>query len=81
MRPALLTFAAVLAGLTVLVFALDGETGIGDELLNVLAAAAAGVAVFYGRTEPEGGLRRAGLAVAAAAIAVIVAIVAVRAAV
>ncbi|MGI8624569.1 MAG: hypothetical protein ACR2NB_14060 [Solirubrobacteraceae bacterium] len=81
MRPVLVTFAAVLAGLTALVFALDGETGIGDELLNVLAAAAAAVAVFFGRTEPEGRLRRTGLAVAAAAIAVIVAIVAVRAAI
>ncbi len=79
MKPALLTGVVVFAGLTALVFALDGESGVGDELLNLIAAGAAGIAVFYGRTEPAGRQRRAGLAVAAAGVAIILATVAVRA--
>lgn len=80
MKPALLTAVLVFVALTVLVFALDGESGVGDELLNVVAAGAAGLAVFYGRTEPDGRERRTGLTVAAAGVAIILAVVAVRAA-
>jgi hypothetical protein len=78
MKPALLTAFVVFIGLTVLVFAQDGESGVGDELLNLVAAAAAGIAVFYGVTEPGGRGRRTGLAVAAAGVAIILAVVALR---
>jgi len=80
MKAAFVTALVVFAALTALVFALDGESGIGDELLNLVAAAAAGVAVFFGRTEPEGPERRLGLAAGAAAVAILVAVVTVRAA-
>lgn len=79
-RSALLTALIVFVALTALVLALDGESGPGDLVLNLLAAAAAGIAVFYGVTEPDGRERRTGLAVAAAGVAIIVAVVAVRAA-
>ncbi len=80
MRAAALTFAAVLAALTVLIFALDGQSGVGDELLNVIAAAGAAATVGFATTQPAGGRRRIGVATGAATVAIIVAVVAVRAA-
>lgn len=80
MKPALLTGAGVFVALTLLAFALDGVSGAGDVLLDLVAGLAAGIAVFFGRTEPEGPERRLGLAVGAATVAIVVAVVAIRAA-
>ena len=78
MRTALTVFAAVLAVLTALTFALDGEAGVGDVLLNASASAAAAATVHYGRTEPGGPLRREGIAAGGLAVAAIVAIIVLR---
>lgn len=72
MRTALTVFAAVLAALTALTFAIDGEAGVGDVLLNAIAAGAAAATVQYGRTEPGGPLRREGIIAGVVTVAVIV---------
>ena len=75
MRTALIVFAAVLAALTALTFAVDGEAGAGDVLLNAVAAATATATVQYGRSEPGGPLRREGIIAGVVTLAVLVVII------
>ena len=81
MRTALVVFAAVLAALTALTFALDGQAGPGDVFLNALAAASAAATVHFGRTtrpNPPGPWRREGILAGAATVVVIVVVVVLR---
>lgn len=75
MRTALVVFAVVLAALTALTFAVDGEAGAGDVLLNAIAAAAAAATVQFGRTEPGGPLRREGIVAGVVTVAIVVFII------
>ena len=75
MRTALTVFAVVLAALTALTFAIDGESGIGDVFLNALAAASAAATVQFSRTEPGGPLRREGVIAGVVTVAIIVFII------